>query len=105
MLRPQPAVVRFASETPKVISISGIVSPPSNPRVESIQPGRVAPVPSRKIAIMIDADDLLFDYVTYKNAINKIVNNKMYDVYGRELLTAPIGQMYIQNRKKYIRLK
>ena len=36
---------------------------------------------------------------------NKIVNNKMYDVYGRELLTAPIGQMYIQNRKKYIRVK
>ena len=35
---------------------------------------------------------------------NKIVNNKMYDVYGRELLTAPIGQMYIQNRKKYIKL-
>jgi spore coat polysaccharide biosynthesis protein SpsF len=29
-----------------------------------------------KVAIMIDADDLLFDYVTYKNAINKIINNK-----------------------------
>ena len=31
--------------------------------------------------------------------------NKIYDVYGRELLTAPIGQMYIQNRKKYIKLR
>ena len=30
-----------------------------------------------------------------------IGDNKIYDVYGRELLTAPIGQMYIQNRKVY----
>ena len=35
---------------------------------------------------------------------NEGVNNKMYDVFGRELLTTPIGQMYIQNRKKYIKL-
>ena len=35
----------------------------------------------------------------------EIVDNKMYDLYGRELLTAPIGQMYIQNRKKYIKLR
>ena len=34
-----------------------------------------------------------------------IGDNKIYDVYGRELLTAPIGQMYIQNRKKYIKLR
>lgn len=27
-----------------------------------------------KVAVMVDADDLLFDYVTYKNAINKIIN-------------------------------
>ena len=33
-----------------------------------------------------------------------IGDNKIYDVYGRELLTAPIGQMYIQNRKKYIKI-
>ena len=35
----------------------------------------------------------------------EIVDNKMYDVFGRELLTAPIGQMYIQNKKKYIKLR
>jgi len=34
-----------------------------------------------------------------------IGDNKIYDVYGRELITAPIGQMYIQNRKKYIKLR
>ena len=33
---------------------------------------------------------------------NKIADNKMYDLFGRELLEAPIGKMYIQNRKKYI---
>ena len=33
---------------------------------------------------------------------NKISDNKMYDLFGRELLEAPIGKMYIQNRKKYI---
>ena len=37
--------------------------------------------------------------------ITKLNDNKMYDVFGRELLTAPIGQMYIQNRKKYIKLR
>ena len=36
---------------------------------------------------------------------NEIIDNKIYDVFGRELLTAPIGQMYIQNRKKYIKLR
>ena len=35
----------------------------------------------------------------------KIVDDKIYDVFGRELLTAPIGQMYIQNKKKYIKLR
>ena len=34
----------------------------------------------------------------------EIVDNKIYDVYGRELPIAPIGQMYIQNRKKYIKI-
>lgn len=33
-----------------------------------------------------------------------IGDNKIYDMLGRELLTAPIGQMYIQNRKKYIKI-
>lgn len=33
---------------------------------------------------------------------NKIADNKMYDLFGRELLEAPIGKMYIQNKKKYI---
>ena len=37
-------------------------------------------------------------------SITKIIDNKIYDVYGRELPTAPIGQMYIQNRKKYIKI-
>ena len=69
--------------------------------------------------ICTHCDSLVFDYTDSTYVLfslgnptsiaeltnNKIVNNKMYDVYGRELLTAPIGQMYIQNRKKYIRLK
>ncbi len=29
-------------------------------------------------------------------------DNKMYDLLGRELQVAPIGQMYIQNKKRYI---
>lgn len=37
--------------------------------------------------------------------VDRIIDNKIYDVFGRELLTAPIGQMYIQNRKKYIKLR
>jgi len=37
--------------------------------------------------------------------ITNLNDNKMYDVFGRELLTAPIGQMYIQNKKKYIKLR
>ena len=35
--------------------------------------------------------------------IDQLNDNKMYDLLGRELLEVPIGQMYIQNRKKYIR--
>jgi len=31
------------------------------------------------------------------------MDNKIYDLYGRELSEAPFGQMYIQNKKKYIR--
>ena len=33
---------------------------------------------------------------------NSTIDNRIFDIYGRELKTAPIGQMYIQNRKKYI---
>ena len=34
---------------------------------------------------------------------NSILDNKMYDMLGRELFYIPIGTMYIQNRKLYIR--
>jgi len=27
----------------------------------------------------------------------------MYDLLGRELLEVPVGQLYIKNRKKYIK--
>ena len=30
------------------------------------------------------------------------MDNRIYDLYGRELKEAPFGQMYIQNKKKYI---
>ena len=33
----------------------------------------------------------------------KINNNKMYDLLGRELTEVPVGTMYIQNRKLKIR--
>tara|TARA_R100001244_G_C5125236_1_gene124421 strand:+ start:122 stop:631 length:510 start_codon:yes stop_codon:yes gene_type:complete len=35
--------------------------------------------------------------------INPILDNKMYDMLGRELFYIPTGTMYIQNRKLYIR--
>jgi hypothetical protein len=31
-------------------------------------------------------------------------HGKMYDLFGRELINAPIGTMYIRNNKKYIRV-
>ena len=34
---------------------------------------------------------------------NKVDDNKIYDMLGKELLEAPVGQMYIQNRKLYFR--
>jgi hypothetical protein len=36
---------------------------------------------------------------------NKINDNKMYDLLGREVTEAQIGVMYIRNNKKYIRVK
>ena len=35
--------------------------------------------------------------------LDQLNDNKIYDLLGRELLEAPIGKMYIQNRKKYIK--
>jgi hypothetical protein len=37
--------------------------------------------------------------------VNKINDNKMYDLLGRELTEVPLGVMYIRNNKKYIRVK
>ena len=34
--------------------------------------------------------------------LNKINNNKIYDMLGRELNEVPVGTMYIRNRKLYI---
>jgi len=36
---------------------------------------------------------------------NKTNSGKIYDMLGRELKETPIGQMYIQNRQKYIKLE
>ena len=67
-----------------------------------------------------DCDSLIYDQNTFSwvmfsmhgNTTNikemmfdEIIDNKMYDVYGRELLTIPIGKMYIQNKKKYLKLR
>jgi len=34
-----------------------------------------------------------------------INNNKIYSLLGKELTEIPIGVVYIQNRKKYIKIK
>ena len=34
--------------------------------------------------------------------LNKINNNKIYDLLGRELNEIPVGTMYIRNNKLYI---
>jgi hypothetical protein len=61
----------------------------------------------------IYCDSLVYDFnlfiwvILYSNAptsineltINKINNNKIYDLLGRELFYIPRGTMYIQNRK------
>ena len=36
--------------------------------------------------------------------IEKINDNRMYDLFGRELFTIPTGVMYIRNQKKYIKI-
>jgi|TARA_B110000908_G_C10204563_1_gene427038 hypothetical protein len=35
--------------------------------------------------------------------VDQLNDNKMYDLLGRELLEVPVGQLYIKNRKKYIK--
>ena len=35
--------------------------------------------------------------------INKINNNKIYDLLGRELTEIPVGKLYIKNQKLYIK--
>ena len=37
--------------------------------------------------------------------INKLNDDKIYDMIGRKLIEVNIGQMYIRNNKKYIRVK
>ena len=36
---------------------------------------------------------------------NNIIDNKMYDMLGRELTEVPVGTIYIRNNKKYIKIK
>jgi len=35
--------------------------------------------------------------------LDQLNDNKMYDLLGRELLEVPVGQLYIKNRRKYIK--
>jgi len=62
-------------------------------------------------------DSLIFDYTdsTYvlfnmggttsinELTFNKINNNKIYDLLGRELTEIPVGKLYIRNQKLYIK--
>ena len=64
-------------------------------------------------------DSLVYDFMTdtwvlmntgNPSGIEELImsegmSHTIYDIYGRELLTAPIGQMYIQNKKKYLKLR
>jgi hypothetical protein len=36
---------------------------------------------------------------------NKISNDKIYDMLGREVTNVTLGTMYIKNGKKYIRIR
>ena len=42
--------------------------------------------------------------VFVKDIKNKVYNNKMYDLYGREIFEIPLNKIYIKNNKKYIKL-
>tara|TARA_R110001592_G_scaffold123672_2_gene331865 strand:- start:186 stop:668 length:483 start_codon:yes stop_codon:yes gene_type:complete len=72
---------------------------------------------SNVIEVCNHCDSLIFDYTdsTYVSfstqgnttsinelTFNKINNNKMYDLLGRELNEIPVGTMYIRNNKLYI---
>ena len=61
---------------------------------------------------------LIFDQNTYSwvllnmipTSINELIfnrvnDNKMYDLMGREIVDVPLGTIYIKNNKKYIRVK
>jgi|TARA_B110000305_G_C19132262_1_gene489507 hypothetical protein len=67
-----------------------------------------------------DCDSLIYDQNTFSwvmfsiqgNSTNinelmmdKFGDNKMYDIHGRKLLSPQFGQMYIQNKKKYIKIR
>ena len=67
-----------------------------------------------------DCDSLIYDENTFswvifsaqgnptnikEMMIDKVGDNNIYDIYGRKLLIAPLGQMYIQNKKMYIKLR
>jgi hypothetical protein len=69
--------------------------------------------------ICTDCDSMIYDANSYswvlmnmgnptginELIVNKINDNKMYDLLGRELTEVPLGVMYIRNNKKYIRIK
>jgi len=72
--------------------------------------------PNQMIVCLQVCDSLIFDYTdsTYvlfsmggttsinELILNKINNNKIYDLLGRELTEIPVGKMYIKNNKLYI---
>jgi len=69
--------------------------------------------------VCTECDSLVYDGFSYSwvllnmgnpTGVNELVlesinNNKMYDLLGRELTEVKVGQMYIRNNKKYIRVK
>ena len=66
--------------------------------------------------VCTDCDSLVYDGFSYSWVLmnmgnptsineltfNKINNNKMYDLLGRELNEIPVGEMYIKNKRLYI---
>jgi len=72
------------------------------------------------LEVCTNCDSLIFDqginnWVVFSNqgnpvSINEFIierfnDGKMYDLLGREVTTPQIGQLYIRNNKKYIRIK
>ena len=72
--------------------------------------------PNQMVVCLQVCDSLIFDYTdsTYvllsmggttsinELILDKINNNKIYDLLGRELTEIPLGKMYIRNQKLYI---